>query len=407
MSEKVDDFIGREFPTPKGGVLTVIGKSTKIKGKVIKYTCECSTCSADKELFPDAFYSAKYNLENGSIPCGCTKGVKWSKEQYMVKVLRLCKERGYLFLGFIGEWKGGRTKLHLHCTIDGDTWDTCNISNFIDGKGCPRCGREFVRVCSMKPDDKVIADFNGTGNFPKGYLFSKNKTKTTNQGKYNYWDCTCPKCSYDKYVINGVCSGVFTSLQCDLRVGSLPCRCSSNYVWTKAQQELRINEICSEEGLTFIGWVNGYKGNNSKFKWICADGHLCERTTVASFLNRGARCDTCSRLDNDFGYYPSRSGETDNLYVMKLVKDDEVFIKIGRSFDTQKRRRRIEQESTYHVTIVNTTQDIHENIFKLEGYLHKLYYGFKHKPNHNFEGYTECFSMETLPQVLIELQNEE
>lgn len=47
-----DDFIGTTFPTPDGGVLTVVGWNGERQGcGSKKYTVECSICSKDKGCF--------------------------------------------------------------------------------------------------------------------------------------------------------------------------------------------------------------------------------------------------------------------------------------------------------------------------------------------------------------------
>ncbi|AGH32055.1 hypothetical protein VPIG_00199 [Vibrio phage PWH3a-P1] len=44
------EFVGTKFPTPKGGVLTVVGVSGDKSGSNVKFICECSICSKDTEL---------------------------------------------------------------------------------------------------------------------------------------------------------------------------------------------------------------------------------------------------------------------------------------------------------------------------------------------------------------------
>lgn len=46
-----DNFIGRTFTTPQGGVLTVVDDN-KLKCKSKRYICTCSICSKDEELWP-------------------------------------------------------------------------------------------------------------------------------------------------------------------------------------------------------------------------------------------------------------------------------------------------------------------------------------------------------------------
>lgn len=58
------EFIGTQFPTPRGGVLTVVGVSeNRTSFKYINFVYECSLCSLDTELFPlGSLYTSKNSL---------------------------------------------------------------------------------------------------------------------------------------------------------------------------------------------------------------------------------------------------------------------------------------------------------------------------------------------------------
>lgn len=396
-----DDFIGEEFHTQKGGVLKVIGKEV-IKRKVV-YLCKCSVCSRDKELFPFPFKITKASLLKGVSPCGCSKSPKWKKFQYKIRIERLCKDKNYTFLGFNKNYKGVDTKLNLKCNLDGHQWGSTNIDGLFNSKiGCPACGKEVIRLATSKKDSDCIKMFLSTGKFPTGYAFKRNKNLVNSTNRKEFWDCTCPICSNDEYVKAGVCTGIFTTRHGTLRSGSLPCRCSElRYLWTKEQREYKIKDLCEKEGLTFLGWIGEYSGNFSKFQWKCKEGHLCERSTVAAFINKRSRCDICSRLGNNFGYYKTRKREQDNLYVILLEKGRESFIKVGRSFDVEKRIKRIKEESGYHITIVKTLKSTHENVFRSEQLIHKTYKDYQYTPETYFEGITECFDKEIIESVVL------
>lgn len=100
-----DEFIGSTFPTPKGGVITVIGHNGLV-GDKSKYICDCSICKEDKDLYPEKFLSPKKSLMSGSIPCGCSTRVVWKGYQVDVLLERKCKVYGYDYLGFVGDYIG-------------------------------------------------------------------------------------------------------------------------------------------------------------------------------------------------------------------------------------------------------------------------------------------------------------
>lgn len=94
------EFVGRTFPTPKGGVLTVVGVSIEKSNGAAKFICECSMCSADNELFPYNFSTTKGSLIKGYVPCGCSNKPKWTEEQFNVRIKRECDSRGVHFSRF-------------------------------------------------------------------------------------------------------------------------------------------------------------------------------------------------------------------------------------------------------------------------------------------------------------------
>lgn len=132
------EFVGEQFPTPKGGFLTVTGVAGKRGGHAV-FSLGCSVCSKDEELFPEgSITSVKGSLIKGSVPCWCAKNPSWTQSQYETLVNRKCAERGYEFLGFVGEWQGKYTYLKLHNPINGNTWESTSINNFLNnGSGCP------------------------------------------------------------------------------------------------------------------------------------------------------------------------------------------------------------------------------------------------------------------------------
>lgn len=132
------EFVGTQFPTPKGGVLMVTGVVGKDKSNVAVFSLECSVCSQDSELFPDGFTSLKAGLLRGRVSCGCSKIPKWTRYQYETLINRKCSERGYEFQGFVGEYKGAKTHLRLHNPKNGNTWESTTVNSFLNNScGCP------------------------------------------------------------------------------------------------------------------------------------------------------------------------------------------------------------------------------------------------------------------------------
>lgn len=377
------NFIGSKFPTPKGGTLTVTGVAFDENGDIKKnvttccFSIHCDICNLDVELFPNEFTSYKSSLLKGQIPCGCSLNPKWSEDQYIVRVKRVCKERGYVFLGWKGDFKGNTTKLSLYNPKNNHTWFSTSIATLLIGQGDPLEGNERTRLASILCDDEFISYFHEAG-FSADYKFWRSDKKDS-RGYHAYWNYTCKTCSDDEYVKVGICSGIFESHHANLRVGNKPCRCSKSYRWNQEEREYQINKICKEEGLKFIGWVDeeGYKNNSSKLKWFCTENHEC-MTDTKSFI-KGIRCKTCNNIKNSvigtfYGYYPERKDEKDYLYVINFNNE---YIKVGRSFDIKSRIRsskgllKMSGMSLDQIVILRVLSSTHKKVYDTEQWLHK------------------------------------
>ena len=150
------EFIGTTFPTPKGGVLTVVGCCVEKIGTSALFKVECSICNKDVELFHNGFRSTKDCLIREAVPCGCTV-TKWDEHQFKVLVNRGCAKRNYKFLGWSGEFVGQKTKLHLHNLDNGNIWNTTSIHHFLNkGAGCPVAKATNTGNSKRKPYDVLM-----------------------------------------------------------------------------------------------------------------------------------------------------------------------------------------------------------------------------------------------------------
>ena len=195
-----DDFIGQTFPTPKGGVLTVVGVVGKSKNGIKIYSSTCSICSEDKELFPDLFESPKGSLVKNSIPCGCSKFPQWKPFQATIIARRLCVDAGYEFLGFPDGYKNCYSKFSYNCPVHGK--QKVSYTNFVKNMGtrCPSCGTESMKDKKRNPEAEAIVKelcekegYEYLG-FPDGY-----------KNCYSKFSYNCPvhgkqKVSYDSFV---------------------------------------------------------------------------------------------------------------------------------------------------------------------------------------------------------------
>lgn len=397
-----DSFVGERFTTGYDSTLKVVGVSDRKSGRRKVYQIRCSVCSEDVELFPKLFESLKGDLLRGQVPCGCSVHPRWTKDQYEVRIIRECEKRRISFLGFVEEGKkvSSKTKLKLRCIVDNEVWSSTSITGFFARYGCPECKKNITKSVHTKPDSFHIKQFITTEAFPERTVFIRNKKRKALNGRSSYWDVICPICSKDEYVTKGLCSGVFTAEGSALKRGLLSCRCSYKYHWTKEQREYQIKRICESEGINNTSWSKiGYINNKSSFRWSCKEGHY-NTTSVDNFL-QGSRCMQCAIDARNWGYYHARKDEEDTLYLIKLCKGKEIFIKIGRTFDLDRRIMEFERV-VCEVEVLSIVQDTHKNVYELEQTYHKALkgLGYHYKPSIEFGGDTECFNITCLEVIV-------
>lgn len=305
---------------------------------------------------------------------------------------RECKVRGYIFHGWVGDYQRNKTKLDLENKITGNRWETTSIDSFLQGRGDPDI---FYK---RKEDDYHLQGFYKAG-FTTDYKFWRSE-RVNRRGFKPYWNYTCPICSNDEYVQEGLCSGVFESKVCGLKIGNKPCRCSDLYFWTQEQREYQIKKVCKRESLKFLGWTDGvYKNSKSKFSWVCNKGHTRE-TTVSSFINTNTRCLTCHNETFGFyGYYPDRTTEDDSLYVLDFGN----YIKVGRSFNVKQRLRDLSKESSIpldKINVIKLYSGNHQEVYDTEQWVHEELRerGFEHKES---DWSTETFTKDSLDCALM------
>jgi len=163
-------------------------------------------------------------------------------------------------------------------------------------------------------------------------------------------------------------------------------------------QEDKIAILCKNEGYTFIGWVDGNDSKYSKFEWYCEKNHK-NSTMAKGFLKAGHRCDICN-----FGFFRRNAQALDHLYLIKLDNENESFIKIGRTFDLQKRMEEF-KEVGYVATILSNVRANHETIFKLEQTYHKALADYQYIPTIKFVGWTECYNEVVLSELKVISKN--
>lgn len=150
-------------------------------------------------------------------------------------------------------------------------------------------------------------------------------------------------------------------------------------------------DICKEVDYTAVGFPCEYKNAYSRFEYVCKV-HGKQNVSYNAFVNIGRRCAGCWKerqkdLGNGNGYYPERKDEVDYLYVLNF---NNKFIKVGRSFDVERRIGELQRESGIQEIIkLRIFTATHQEIYDYEQELHN------ELRERNFQHYvewsTECF----------------
>lgn len=154
--------------------------------------------------------------------------------------------------------------------------------------------------------------------------------------------------------------------------------------------------------------ISKTKSAHSKIDIICKI-HGVFKQTIHEHL-KGYNCPKCSHIKSNKNKVSSgwnfkswfkcanlsSSYESFKFYIIKCWDDNEAFYKIGRTFNSIKRRFSnnclpYSYEILKVIELKNLTLDNCIYIYKIESLIKKQNKQFKHKPKKHFEGYTECF----------------
>ena len=94
----------------------------------------------------------------------------------------------------------------------------------------------------------------------------------------------------------------------------------------------------------------------------------------------------------------SKHFESFKVYFVKLEDECEVFYKLGRTYNSLKRRFRSVSPYKHEIISVATHEDP-EIIFQLEKHLQRTFKDYKYSPSQHFNGKHECFKFDTQESI--------
>lgn len=318
-----------------------------------------------------------------------------------MRIQRECNKRGYIFLGFNGDYKGGKTYLKLYNPETDNEWDTATVQGLLGGVGDPS-----IHVSGNKLSDiEYINKFHKAG-FTKDYKFWRSD-KLDKNGWKPYWYYTCPVCSNDEYVKAGVCSGVFESTGNNLSAGKMACRCNKQFGWTIEQREFKIKQLCEIDSFEFLCWNDFDKFcSKTTFNIKCKNNHDIVSDSDR-FINSGYRCFRCApRIPSMNGFYVTRSNDEDYLYLPLFKINDSFMIKCGRSFNPRERLLALKKYfNASKMNVISLYKGKHSDVYKIEQDIKRIL----HKKGLNYfedwlgiQGGSECYKYCEESLIIIE-----
>lgn len=350
--------IGDSYTSKEGVEYTILDYNNK------RWVLECKAC---KEKDPELWYKGSINpltqsMNEGIVTCGCSvdKKIKWSTEQYKIKVNRVADENGYEVINIPEGKLTTRTRVTLYNPETDNTWDV-SINNFLYTKNLDPIlnGRipDKDIILKLKNEGKV-PDYVHLERIPSGDL-----PDSLGQNKYSYWKYSCPVCEKDKFSIAGVSDGSFNVAYTSLTRGFKPCRCGKGYRYTQEEKLFLVEESCKEHELTLLSF------EEDVITYTCKYGHVNTKKWN-SLTTFNLVCRTCAYEEpRHNGYYKKRANDEDFLYIIGF-EDDTTIIKIGRSFNIKDRLVSLRRESRgMSPTILKIFTGCHKDIYEVEQYL--------------------------------------
>ena len=312
-----------------------------------------------------------------------------SWEQYKEELTPLAKNHNIQILGYVGEWKGNKTKLKLSCSDHGE-WNTMNINDFKNGHGCPACARNkpltwetelpILEEIAQKKEYQVlgyVGEWKGCYTKLDLLCHCGNRWQSTAIHKFK-GGRGCPQCrrenirksqtiSDDQHIAGFFSTGKFKEGTIFTNTGTRGkgCRhiiwmvecpvCShdeyvqagvcdgkfysegnnlkrgcipcrcGNYRYTEDQITYRVKKEVEGQGYVWVGWIGKPSRSHGKFKYLCLV-HGEQTGSVNNLLSHGQGCPMCA-------------GHSQQQLYINIVKDDNIIValKFGIAKDSDRR----------------------------------------------------------------------
>ncbi|EEZ1009351.1 hypothetical protein ABIX84_002234 [Escherichia coli] len=289
------------------------------------------------------------------------------------RAIKIASERGYTYLGFVGDWKGRLTKCLISC--DSGHYFTIPVTEFIRGHGCGKCAGNQKRTEEQalreahaeakKRGDCVVVGFDG------GYR----------------------GCDFKNLNVECMFHSTFkTSLLNFLRDVKCP-TCAGNQKRTEEQALREAIDIAIKCG-TFevVGFDGGYKTVNTNNLVCRCYEHGEVRTSLTNILRKDIGLGCCVGVG---GYDKNKPGY---FYIQNL---SGAYVKFGITNHVPEKRMSRQQSTSKYVHSLVTSRyfDDGNDAFELERLIKKTFPIKVVTKDYLPDGYTETVNISALNEL--------
>ncbi|CAH9014474.1 conserved hypothetical protein [Vibrio phage 501E54-1] len=278
--------------------------------------------------------------------CTCNHKDYSDIEKIKVDIIDTLKYPHWEFKNLDTDTLNSKTRVSFYCHRHSKDFDASLGHVFSKRYNCKGCKNEHLSRVGSEPLSSVLEKANNH-KLPEVFNLSRSDLKDSKgQRKVTY---SCNNCSFDIYVKEQLCSGVFTSDVTSLKKGRRSCRCGS-FRPNFSQQTLRVQLKLDTLGGEWVGWENEDKFRaKDNFHCKCPEGHDYT-VSVDNFMRHGLRCNSCVKYGFDYNL-PAE------LYITRWYGFGESYLKTGIT----------NSESPYRVykqSLINTSMD-HELLYRI------------------------------------------
>jgi hypothetical protein len=142
-----------------------------------------------------------------------------------------------------------------------------------------------------------------------------------------------------------------------------------------------------------------YTNGKQKIKIECKIHGVFEQICESHLFGHG--CKKCATIGFSKQTWLNRlKGQDAYFYMLRIFSDNEEFIKIGITSNTIEQRYK--NLKNYRFEIIKLLKDTPSKVYDMEKQILKKYKTFKYFPKKEFEGWSECFVINCLGEIIID-----